>query len=353
MKIIFFTKYSRLGASSRLRSYQYFPYLEKEGFEITAKPLFDSTYIKDLLRGEKSISTIFKSYFNRLIILLTISKYEHVVIEKELFPYLPALAEYILLFLGIQYTVIYDDAIFHNYDLNKNKAIRFFLKNKIDKVMKYSACAIVGNSYLAERAKKAGAKRIEIIPTVIDVNKYTTVNKSHEESFVIGWIGSPSTFIYLKQLEPILNKITNKYNNISIHVVGTNEKLNIDTKVNYIIWSEEAEVREIQKFDIGIMPLNNTPWELGKCSYKLIQYMGCGKPVIASAIGMNLEVVSHGENGYLVNNEKEWMQYLETLIQNRSNIKQMGAKGREIVEDKYSLEGSYKCFLKAILNTNN
>lgn len=348
MKLIFFTKYSRLGASSRLRSYQYFPYLEAKDIEVTAKPLFSSKYIKNLLEGNKSIIGILKAYLSRAFVLLQVAKYDHVVIEKELFPYFSAVAERLLSFLGVKYTLIYDDAIFHNYDLNSNKVIRFLLKNKIDKVMRYSKCVIAGNTYLAERAKSAGAKRIEIIPTVVDTNKYKPVNAVSSDSFVIGWIGSPSTFNYLKKIEPILEKICLKYQHVSLHVIGTKSKFNFKKNVKYIDWSEETEVSEIQKFDIGIMPLDNTPWELGKCAYKLIQYMGCGKPVIASAVGMNLEVVKNKENGLLVSTEEEWYNAFELMMQNNIDLQGMGNRGRALIEEDFSLQGTSKRFLEAI-----
>lgn len=337
MKVLYLTKYSRLGASSRLRSYQYFPFLEEEGFLITVKPLFNDEYLNNLYKGEKSIIAILHSYFKRFFILFTLTKYDRIVIEKELFPYFPAFFEKIIYFIGIKYIVDYDDAIFHNYDLSNNGLIKLFLKNKIDNVMNNSSCVIAGNSYLAKRAKKAGAKKIEIIPTVIDLSRYSVLNKNQKKSFIIGWIGSPSTFKYVKKIEAALKKIAEKYN-VTLHIIGANESLDLGSDVKYIQWTEESEVSEIQKFDLGIMPLENTPWELGKCSYKLIQYMGCGIPVIASPIGMNNEVVKHSENGFFANTDGEWFSFIEKLILDKNLNILLGESGRSLVRKKYSLQ---------------
>ncbi len=342
MNILYFTKYSRKGASSRLRSYQYFPFLEKEGVKVVVKPLFDDVYIENLYQGEKSKKNIIIAYLNRFLVLFNLKKFDRIIIEKELFPYLPSFFERLLFFLGKHYIVDYDDAIFHNYDLNTNRLIRFFLKNKIDNVMKYSQCVIAGNSYLANRAIKSGAKKVEIIPTVIDMDRYEVLNKGSNKNTIIGWIGSPSTLKYIKSIKPALQIIIEKYN-LNVHIIGAKENLSLGDNIKYIEWTETSEVSEIQKFDIGIMPLENTPWELGKCSYKLIQYMGCGIPVIASPVGMNVEVVKDGWNGFLANDIEEWCSSIENLIKDKSLKRKLGGNGRNLVLNKFTVN---KVFLQ-------
>jgi glycosyltransferase involved in cell wall biosynthesis len=336
MKVLYLTKYSRKGASSRLRSYQYFPFLEKHSIIVKVQPLFDNSYLNALYQKENLIFKILTAYFTRFFTLFTVFKYDKIVIEKELFPYFFSWFEKLFHFLGIKYIVDYDDAIFHNYDLNKNKIISFFLNKKIDNVMKNSHFVIVGNSYLAERAKKAGAKKIEIIPTVIDSSRYALKESYYSDKITIGWIGSPSTFKYVKNISKVLQELINIYK-IKIIIIGAKEDIGFGSNVSYLDWSEDTEVSSILNFDIGIMPLENTPWELGKCSYKMIQYMGCGIPVVASAVGMNKEVVEHGINGFLVDHEQEWFLYLEKLILNENLRKEFGQQGRKKVLQMYSL----------------
>ena len=103
-------------------------------------------------------------------------------------------------------------------------------------------------------------------------------------------------------------------------------------------WSEATEVPLIQTFDIGIMPLTDTPWARGKCGYKLIQYMACGLPVIASPVGVNADIVEHGVNGFLADTEEEWAQAISTLLNDRELRRRMGAAGRKKVEAEYSLQ---------------
>jgi glycosyltransferase involved in cell wall biosynthesis len=258
-------------------------------------------------------------------------------IEKELFPGLPAWAERLLASSGVRYVIDYDDAVFHNYDRHRNPIVRKLLGKKIDSVMRDAAVVVCGNSYLAERASKAGARRIEIVPTVIDLQRYSMIEPAvPQESIRVGWMGSLSTVKYLRDVAPALRAASTN-TPLKLIVVGARCELpKID--VEFRSWSEDSEVEEIQHFDIGIMPLHRGPWELGKCGYKLIQYMACGKPVIASPIGVNQEIVQHGLNGYLATDVGSWRRTLEELSANAEARRTMGERGRIDVEKKYCLQ---------------
>ena len=342
-KILYFTKYSRNAGSSRLRSYQYFPYLEKAGFQVEVSPLFSEAYLKALYAGKPTKKQALAGYAKRLVKIFTVGSYDRVVIEKELFPFLPAFAERLFHFFGIKYIVDYDDAVFHNYDRSTNPVVRTVLGKKIDAVMKYSACVVAGNTYLAERARSAGAKRIEIIPTVIDLERYPIKQTTDDEQFIVGWIGTKTTFE--KHLLPCKNWIKalqNQEPNIRFHIVGITQDMDLGKNVKYIRWTEETEVAEILKMDIGLMPLQDSKWEKGKCAYKLIQYAACGIPGIASDVGMNREVTVPGETGILASVDEEWIQAIKTLKSNTELRQQMGRNARKKVEERYCIQQTSK-----------
>jgi glycosyltransferase involved in cell wall biosynthesis len=103
-------------------------------------------------------------------------------------------------------------------------------------------------------------------------------------------------------------------------------------------WTEDREVDDILDFDVGIMPLRDGLWELGKCGYKLIQYMACGRPVVASPIGVNRQIVEHGVNGYLAATADEWVIALRTLRDDQGLRDKLGRNGRKKVEGHYCLQ---------------
>ena len=268
-------------------------------------------------------------------------------IEKEALPWLPAWIEHKLGLAKVPYIVDYDDAIFHRYDQHHFKLIRWILGKKIDLIMQYAALVLVGNEYLLERAKKAGAKRVEVLPTVIDLEKYPSNSFNNNDIFTIGWIGSPVTSHYLKLVMPALEEFCKK-NTARIVLIGAKKEELSNIQVEYVPWSEETEIKEIQKFDVGIMPLPDNGWERGKCGFKLIQYMACRKPVIGSPVGVNCEIIKHGINGYQAKNIDEWIWALKKLKDDHKLRQEMGRAGREIVEKKYCLQVTAPRLLKIL-----
>ncbi len=336
MKVLALTRYGRLGASSRMRTCQYVPYWQAIGIDVQVSPLLREDYIKRLYAKQATNwFAVINDYLMQAVRLLGARKFDLLWIEKELFPNLPAWFEQALSALNIRYVVDYDDAIFHNYDLNLHPAKRL-LADKIDKVMRNSTLVVCGNSYLAERAHTAGSRHVEIVPTVIDLDRYAVVTSKIHPALVVGWIGSPSTVKYLDVVLPALKIVAAEFP-FQLRIIGaqlTSPELDVDCRS----WSEESEASEIQDFDVGIMPLIDSPWERGKCGYKLIQYMACGRPVVASPVGVNKEIVGHGINGYLASTVDEWTHAFRTLYSNSQNRLAMGEQGRRAVEEKYCLQ---------------
>lgn len=338
MNILLLSRYSRMGASSRVRSYQYLPYLRSYGFRVTVAPLLDDEYLETLYTSKrKHFSSILKGYLKRARYLLTSRHYDLLWIEKELFPWLPAWTEILLARIGVPYIVDYDDAVFHNYDLHPNKLVRVLLGRKIDTVMRQSALVIAGNDYLASRARQAGARWVEILPSVVDLERYPSMCYSTNEIFTIGWIGAPVTARYLRLIRSALAEVCQGGRGRLV-LVGSGQ-VELDAVATEIRpWSEETEVADIQSFDVGIMPLSDEPWERGKCGYKLIQYMACSKPVVASPVGVNKQIVENGVNGFLASTIDDWVRALSVLRDNPELRKSMGKAGRRKVEAMYSVQ---------------
>lgn len=338
MQVLMLTRYDALGASSRVRTFQYIPSLKAAGIKVSTSPLLGDGYVADLYSGNVSKAKVLISYLKRVKKLIDSNSYEIIWIEKEALPWLPAFVEKLLLPAKTKIVVDYDDAIFHRYDQNQRKYIRWMMGKKIDHVMRNADMVTAGNSYLAARAEAAGSKKIVWLPTVVDLDRYPLKTKSSEsKEITVGWIGSPTTTEYLYPLKNAMGILSKRHPIKWVAVGSRKDQLN-ETLFEAKEWREEDEVQRLHEFDIGIMPLPDLPFEHGKCGYKLIQYMACGLPVVASPIGVNCDIVENKKNGILASSTNEWVDAIEYLILNPEARKNFGLAGRKKVEKSYSLQ---------------
>src|SRR5262249_4834882 len=148
-----------------------------------------------------------------------------------------------------------------------------------------------------------------VLPTVVDTHRYQ-VDRSRRDTgtFTIGWIGSPSTAPYLQRIvEPLA--LLGREAPTRLIVIGAPRPAVPGVEVIQRQWREDEEITSINEFDVGVMPLPDEPWARGKCAFKLIQYMACGVPAVASPVGANLDVVAQ-ETGFLAADADEWVSAL-------------------------------------------
>jgi glycosyltransferase involved in cell wall biosynthesis len=330
--VLLLTRYERLGASSRIRFLQYLPWLESQGFTFDVRPLLGNDYVRSLYGGPPvGAGNLLRAYWRRFGALRRRLKHDVIWLEKEALPWLPTWME-IARLQGMPYVVDYDDAWFHRYESHWLSPL---LGGKIDAVMQVADTVVAGNQYLARRARQAGAHRVEIVPTAIDLDRYRDLVTTAGETLTVGWIGIPLNAHYLGIVAPALRALAGE-RQFSLHVVGAPvpEAL-AGVPAQSFPWSEDSEIARIAAFDVGIMPLHDTAWERGKCAYKLLQVMAAGKPVVASPVGANAQVVQHGVNGFLADSPEEWTEALRRLA-DPDLRRRMGEQARKTVEDQYS-----------------
>ena len=347
-KLLCLTKYGRLGASSRMRFLQYFPFLKQQGFELTHQAFISDEMLQRRYDTKKyRLMDTLLCYWRRIQTLINTKHYDAVWIQAESLPFFPAFIELFLL-RKARFVLEYDDAIFHNYDRHRFWLIRFLFGRRLDSLMRNASLVIAGNAYLAQRAIKAGCKHVEIIPTVVDLARYEIKAINHETNrpLKVVWIGTQSTVKYLKQLTPVLQEVY-KVQPFTLRVIGAcfeDELLDIECRS----WSEDTEAVEIRDADIGIMPLVDSCWERGKCGYKLIQYMACGLPVIGSAVGVNVDIIKDNDCGFLATTDVDWEVTLLRLLTDSKSRGTLGFNGRIAVENHYSMQAQQPILAKLL-----
>jgi glycosyltransferase involved in cell wall biosynthesis len=341
MNILVLTRHSSMGASSRMRFYQYFPFLAERGCSITVAPLFgDDAYLRRFYIGKgRPAASIIRGYMGRILNVFRMRRFDIVWLEKEFLPWFPRIIEKACAAQCSRLVIDFDDAIFHNYDLHPNPLVRGYFGGKIADIIRRSSAVIAGNSYLAQYAQRAGARRVEILPTVVDPERYTVRETPADagKGLCIGWIGSPVTEKYLAIALPAMETIAREIP-LRLVTIGAARVPQASFPVEKRQWSLATETVDIADFDVGIMPLSDAPWERGKCGYKLIQYMAAGKPVVASRVGVNETIVNdNGVCGFIADTADDWVRSLRTLCSDPGLRQKYGATARKKVESYYSV----------------
>ncbi|WP_404303061.1 glycosyltransferase family 4 protein [Alicycliphilus denitrificans] len=338
LQVLALTRYGALGASSRLRFLDYVPALQVHNIHVHPQVLFDNAALTTrYARGGYGLALAARCFAGRVAALRQRGRFDVLWIEKEALPMWPLWLERGLL-RGVPFVLDYDDAVFHNYDRHRLAAVRWLYGRRLDGLMARSHLVMAGNPYLAERAQAAGAQRVEPLPTVIDLQRYPRPSgrKPTENVPRIVWIGSPSTAQYLQLLHQPLQDLAAQQPFV-LRVIGALVDLP-GVPLELVDWAEDTEVADVAACDIGVMPLLDSPWERGKCGYKLIQYMACGLPVVASPVGVNGHIVQQGRNGFLADTAQAWVTALAKLLADAALRQQMGQAGRLRVEQEYCLQ---------------
>lgn len=336
LSVLVLCRYARLGASSRLRFLDYLPALAERGITTTVSPFFDDAYLRAYYAGGRDLTAVLRAYGRRLWTLLRAGRYDVLWIEKEALPWLPGGWERWL--LGSRpYVLDFDDAWSLRYRMHRSAVVRRLLGDKWRRLLPHAVTTVCGNDGLATWAQDNGALRTVQIPTVIDLERYPPRPSPDNDVFTVGWIGTRSTLPHLASVGEALAQLCAS-GPARLRLIA-NQSIDLPgVPVDFIPWREDREAELLAGIDVGIMPLPDQPWERGKCAYKLVQYMAAGRPVVASPVGANAEVVLDGETGLLATTTAEWLTALQRLRDDAALRTAMGTAGRHRVEQRYCLQ---------------
>lgn len=305
---------------------------------------------KVLLQSKNILLKVFifiKTFFKRLWQIITLKNTDTIIIYRELHWFHCPLLTYILKKKCRHLVYDFDDAIFLPI---QNPFIHLIKQPsaKTKHFIKKAHVTIVGNHYLQSFAEQYSQKVI-LIPTVVDTNYFIPLHhlRHKPHKITIGWMGSHSTIPHLLSIAEVLNTLREKYPIVELKVVGKKMYLP-ELKIYTEEWKLENEVTTLNTFDIGIMPLPNDEWSKGKCGLKMLTYLACEIPCIASNIGVSAEIIEKTKGGLLANNPQEWLNALSTLIENKEKRIQLGRQGRIGVIKHYSVERWKNIFINAL-----
>jgi glycosyltransferase involved in cell wall biosynthesis len=336
------------GAGCRFRIAQFIPYLRSVGIDVTLRSLFDADFFHLVYKPARYLRKASRFAVLSLQHVRSLRDARHfdaILIYRELFPIGPAIVERLLGGPNRPPIVFdFDDAIFLPNVSDANRPI-LPLKSpgKVATIIRHSDRVIAGNEYLAAYARRF-SDAVTVIPTCVDTTRFvpptdavSNNGSGRSRDPIVGWIGSPTTASYIRGLAPLLQRVRAAHSFV-LRVSGAGEPLDVPgVATEQPPWSLDGEVGLFNTCDVGVYPLADDEWSRGKCGFKAIEFMACGVPVVASAIGVNREIIDDGVNGFLAATEHDWIVKLGRLLSDHALRRRLGEAGRRTIEDRYSL----------------
>jgi glycosyltransferase involved in cell wall biosynthesis len=347
MKVLGLASYPAEAAATRYRLSQFVAPLAQRGITLTIHPFLDSKLFERLYHQGSLPGTavgLLKSAVLRLGDVVAAARADVVLVQREAMMFGPPVIEWLATrTLKRPMVLDLDDATYVSYTSPTYGGLGKLLKwfSKTDDLIKWSAIVTCGNSSIAEYVSSKGAQA-RIIPTVVDTDIFRPAARlAANEPIVLGWVGTHSTFPYLKSVFPALSSLAEKHK-FRLKIVGAGkDEISIPgVEVENLSWSLDREVEDFQSIDVGLYPLDvslYSGWAAGKSGFKAVQYMAVGIPYVATPVGGSAEIGEAGVTHFFASTHDEWYGALETLIVEAERRREMGAAGRRHVVEHYGL----------------
>lgn len=335
INVLALSPYPLAGPSARYRTYQFQAPLAARGIHLDIRPFLTPEAFRLRMSGSPKhplvVARVAVATGERVAQLRRArGRYDLILVHRQPGPLAHERFNQLVLRAGLPIVFDMDDAVFAEYP--------------IDSLLRGSVAATVGNEHLAEYVRLTSpSTEVTVIPTVIDTGKYVPAPRLPGPP-IVGWIGTSSTFT--RYLSPYLSGIMRvcREHGAQFRVIASPD---VRGRVEaagalFVPWSLNTEISELQRFDIGLMPLLDDEFVRGKCAFKLIEYGAVGRPSVGSDIGANREVIEHGVTGYLSQSPAELEARLADLLRSPDLGLNLGVAARQVIEARFSLASQVK-----------
>lgn len=204
----------------------------------------------------------------------------------------------------------------------------------IDRLASQCRLILCGNTYIADYFRHLAPVRL--LATGVDTDVWKPGEPGSRPTMV--WSGSSAGLPYLLSIESALERVLATLPQAMLRVVCDRvprfDRLPRQ-RIDFVPWSERREVEAVQTASVGLMPMPDTQWSRGKCGFKLLTYLACGLPAVASPYGMNREVIGGG-GAFAAETVDDWTELLLMLLRDPAQARFCGVAGRANVESSYS-----------------
>ncbi len=346
MRALFFLLDGETNASSKQRVLQYFPYLRRHGVQPRAiRPVPEPAYQRLVERGGHtaiSKAAFYSLFFtSRLIAVQRVERSDVVVIQRDLFPFGPPLLERLLARRTTHLVYDTDDATYLRPAFTPNTPFQRLRRfDKVAEVVSRARWVSVASEPIAAWARRHNSN-VSVVPMAVDLAEYDRFRRppGPADPVVLGWAGTAGGLRYLEALAPVLRRVSERHPIVVRVISGGFARVCLpDLPVDARPWRVESALEDLASFDIGLVPLDDTPFEQAKFPFKLLQYMALGVPAVSARVGLARDVIEPGRNGLLAGSPAEWLDALNSLIADVALRKQLASAGRATVSASYTVE---------------
>ncbi len=256
-------------------------------------------------------------------------RYDAVLVQRGVYPMGPAWVTRPLERFGGRVVLDLDDAVFELAPVvaAKGRAGRWLYGGRQARALLARADAVVAStSALAEMLPNRRADAI--LPSVPDPEPFPRAEHRHELPLRVGWTGTPGNIRYLDPLADVFERLERE--GVARLEVVSSEPWRRGPST-FRRWRLDEVPAFFARFEVGLMPLPDTPYTRAKAGFKLLQYMAAGSATVASPVGVNVELVERSGGGVLAEGAAQWEDALRALAHDRDRRAELGARGRAFV----------------------
>ena len=238
------------------------------------------------------------------------------------------------------------------WDFDDNIVLDGELSKREKAVLEAEAAVItVTSEYLRDGLGAPARAKVSLLPTTDlafwgEETEELLAGKGRDSAVMkLLWLGTRDNLPYLEALIPALEEAAETIardtgRRLELSVVS-NAPLNGAVKhltLRNIRWSRARGIEALREAEIGLMPLRESAYTLGKGGFKAIQYMSAGVVPILSPVGYNKTVIEDGVSGYFAAEGGAFAARIAELAANPARLKSMARAARKRFDTCFSPE---------------
>jgi glycosyltransferase involved in cell wall biosynthesis len=159
--------------------------------------------------------------------------------------------------------------------------------------------------------------------------------RNRQERPAVGWAGGASHGADVGLIAGPVRQFLKRYPGWDLRLSGTDYRptFKAGDRAYFTKWVHVVDYPEkfytSPDWDIGLAPVVPNAFNASKSSLKVLEYGALGIPTIASDYYPYTDYIRHGETGFLVKRDHEWLGYMSELASDDGLREKMGAAARE------------------------